>query len=116
MADIGFLNGCKCILLDRDKKFCLSFRKNLKDSGVKPIRLPVRSPNLNSYTERWVLSVKSDCLSKLILLGERSLYNALNNYKIHYHQERNHQGLDNVIPFPNQNNNTELIDSDQIYR
>ena len=50
MADIGFLNGCKYILLDRDKKFCLSFRKLLKDSGVKPIRLPVCSPNLNSYS------------------------------------------------------------------
>ena len=58
------------------------------------------SPNLNAYSERWVLSVKSECLSKLILLGERSLENALTQYMVHYHEERNHQGKDNVLLFP----------------
>jgi len=101
MADVGFLHGCRYVLLDRDTKFCEAFREILRIAGVKCLRLPPKSPNLNSYAERWVLSVKSECVSKLLLFGERSLNNALREYCIHYHTERNHQGLDNVIPFPN---------------
>ena len=86
--------------MDRDSKFCSSFRFILRSAGVDPIRLPAKSPNLNSVAERWVLSIKSECLSKLILFGERSLENAVSQYLEHYHQERNHQGLNNVIPFP----------------
>jgi transposase len=100
MAGIGFLEGSKYVLLDRDSKFCPSFREMLREAGVEPIRLPARSPNLNAFAERCVLSIKSECLSKLVLFGERSLENALKQYLAHYHHERNHQGLDNVIPFP----------------
>jgi transposase InsO family protein len=59
--------------------------------------LPPRSPNLNAYAERWVRSVKEECLAKLILLGEGSLRRALRHYEAHYHEERNHQGKDNVL-------------------
>jgi hypothetical protein len=62
--------------------------------------LPARSPNLNAYAERWVRSVKEECLSKLILLGEGSLRRVLRHYQAHYHQERNHQGKDNLLLFP----------------
>jgi putative transposase len=62
--------------------------------------LPARSPNLNAYSERWVRSVKEECLSKLILFGERSLRRALSEYVEHYHAERNHQGKHNVLLFP----------------
>ena len=62
--------------------------------------LPARSPNLNAYSERWVRSVKEECLSKVILFGERSLRRALNEYVEHYHAERNHQGKGNVLLFP----------------
>jgi transposase InsO family protein len=62
--------------------------------------LPPRSPNLNAYAERWVRSVKEECLGKLILLGEGSLRRALRHYEAHYHEERNHQGKDNVLLFP----------------
>jgi transposase InsO family protein len=99
MAGIGFLDGCKYVLIDRDSKYCASFRAILRSSGVKSIRLPAWSPDLNSYAERWVLTVKSECLWKLILVGEQSLWNALKQFVEHYHEERNHQGLDNVIPF-----------------
>jgi hypothetical protein len=61
--------------------------------------LPARSPNLNSYAERWVRSVKEECLSRLILFGESSLRRALQQYIVHYHEERNHQGKDNRIFF-----------------
>ena len=69
-------------------------------SSVKTLVLPPRSPNLNAYAERWVKSVKEECLAKLILLGEGSLRRALRHYEAHYHEERNHQGKDNVLLFP----------------
>jgi len=62
--------------------------------------LPARGPNLNAYAERWVRSVKNECLSKLILIGERSLRRALSEYVDHYHTERNHQGMDNILLLP----------------
>jgi putative transposase len=68
--------------------------------GVKPLRLPAYSPNLNAFAERWVRSVKEECLSKLILFGEASLRRALGEYVKHFHTERNHQGKGNVILFP----------------
>ena len=55
---------------------------------------------MNSFAERWVRSVKEECLSKLILFGERSLQRALQQYVVHYHEERNHQGKENLILFP----------------
>jgi len=64
------------------------------------VKLPAGSPNLNAYAERWVKSVKDECLSRLILLGEASLRCALRSYLKHYHGERNHQGKDNVVLFP----------------
>ena len=67
---------------------------------MKTLALPPRSPNLNAYAERWVRSVKEECLAKLILLGEGSLRRALRHYEAHYHEERNHQGKDNVLLFP----------------
>ena len=67
---------------------------------VKPLALPARSPNLNAHAERWVRSVKDECLSKVILFGERSLRRALSNYVDHFHTERNHQGKGNILLFP----------------
>jgi transposase InsO family protein len=85
---------------DRDAKFCQSFRELIKTGSVNPLRLRARSPNLNSYAERWVRSVKEECLSRLILFGESSLRRALQEYIVHYHEERNHQGKGNRILFP----------------
>ena len=67
---------------------------------MKCLRLPPRSPNLNAFAERWVRSVKHECLSHLILFGERSLRRALIQFQEHYHEERNHQGKSNVPLFP----------------
>ena len=98
----GFLGNCRYLLHDRDSKFCSSFDEILEMGNVKPIRLPARSPNLNAHAERWVKSVKEECLSKLILFGEASLKRALEHYVVHYHAERNHQGKGNVLLFPSQ--------------
>jgi transposase InsO family protein len=100
MEGWGTLRDCRYLLHDRDTKFTCSFRAIIKSGQVKPLMLPARSPNLNAYAERWVRSVKEECLSKLILFGERSLRRALSGYVAHYHAERNHQGKSNVLLFP----------------
>jgi hypothetical protein len=64
------------------------------------LALPPKSPNLNAFAERWVCSIRQECLSKLILFGEASLRLALNEYIAHYHFERNHQGNSNLLLFP----------------
>jgi transposase InsO family protein len=64
---------------------------------VKAVKLPARSPNLNAYAERFVRSVKSECLEQIIPLGERHLRKAVSEYSKHYHIERNHQGLGNEL-------------------
>jgi len=96
----GFLDQRRHVLHDRDTKFCSLFRATLATGGIKPIQLPARSPNLNSHAERWVRSVKGECLSKLILFGEASLRRALTEFVDHFHAERNHQGKGNVLLFP----------------
>jgi transposase InsO family protein len=98
-ASTGCLRDHRYVLHNRDTKFCASFRSILQDGGVHPLRLPARSPNLNAFAERWVRSVKQECLSKLILLGECSLRRVLAEYVTHYHEERNHQGKNNLLLF-----------------
>ncbi|MCP4949099.1 MAG: transposase family protein, partial [Aestuariibacter sp.] len=100
MDEWGFLDNCRYFIYDRDTKYCESFRKIIESGDVKTLPLPARSPNLNAFAERWVKSVKDECLSKLILFGETSLRSALREYLVHYHVERNHQGKDNVLLFP----------------
>ena len=95
----GYLRQQRYVLHDRDTKFCADFRKTLATGGVKCLRLPPRSPNLNAFAERWVRSVKSECLSHFILFGEGSLRRALKNFCEHYQGERNHQGKANQLLF-----------------
>jgi hypothetical protein len=100
MEGCGVLRDCRYLLHDRDTKYTASFRAIILSGDVEPLVLPARSPNLNAHAERWVRSVKEECLSKIILFGERSLRRALNEYVEHYHAERNHQGKGNVLLFP----------------
>ena len=93
--DDGCLSDKRFLILDRDSKYSLDFRTLLNDSGIEIVRLPPRSPNLNAYAERFVRSIKTECLSRMIFFGERSLRKATREYAAHYHRERNHQGLDN---------------------
>jgi putative transposase len=93
----GFLNGSRHLIHDRDPQFTMSFREILKSSGVDTVKLPARSPNLNAYAERFVRSIKSECLAQIIPLGERHLRHAVQEYTEHYHVERNHQGLGNRL-------------------
>jgi hypothetical protein len=96
----GILRDCCYLLHDRDTKYTQSFRAIIASGRVEPLALPAQSPNLNAYAERWVRSVNEERLSKVILLGERSLRRALNEYVEHFHVERNHQGKGNILLFP----------------
>ena len=100
MDEWGFLDNCSYLIHDRDTKYCQSFRDIVESGDVRTLPLPARSPNLNAFAERWVKSVKDECLSKLILFGEASLRRTLREYVVHYHAERNHQGKGNVLLFP----------------
>ena len=100
MAEWGFLSPGQYLIHDRDGKYCAAFQQIIDVAGVTRVPLPPRSPNLNAYAERWVRSVKEECLSRLILFGEASLRHALTQYVAHFHHERNHQGKGNVLLFP----------------
>ena len=100
MEEWGFLSPGQYLIHDRDGKYCPAFQQVIDATGVKRVPLPPRSPNLNAYAERWVRSIKEECLSRLILFGEASLHDALTQYGEHFHHERNHQGKGNVLLFP----------------
>jgi transposase InsO family protein len=100
MADWGFLVPGQYLIHDRDGKYCPAFQHILDAAGIKRVPLPPRSPNLNAYAERWVRSVKEECLSRVLLFGKASLRHVLTQYVEHFHHERNHQGKGNVLLFP----------------
>jgi hypothetical protein len=93
----GFLKGMRYLVHDRDPLFTDEFREVLRAAGVECVKLPARSPDLNAYAERFVLSIKSECLNRILPLGERHLRHAVGEFVDHYHLERNHQGLDNRL-------------------
>ena len=99
-ADDGFLERKRYVLMDRDTKFSAGFRNILEESGVEPVLLPPRSPNLNAHVERFHRSLKEECLEHMIFFGEESLRKAVVQFLEHYHQERNHQGLGNRLVEP----------------
>ena len=93
----GFLRRKRHLIIDRDAKFTAQFKRILKDAGVKTVLTAWRAPNMNAVAERFVLSMKRECLDRMILFGERSLRRAISNYVDHYHTERAHQGVGNVV-------------------
>jgi transposase InsO family protein len=103
----GFLLGNRFLIIDRDGKYCAGFIDIIKDAGIRPVRCPAKAPNCNAFAERFVKSIKYECLNKMIFFGVGSLERAVSYYLDHYHQERNHQGLENRIisPEPNLLNN-----------
>ena len=96
----GFLLGTTHLILDRDPVFTADVRTTLAKAGVRVVRLPPKSPNLNAYAERFVGSVRRECLSKLVSLGERHLRHALQEFIRHSNAERNHQGVRNRLLQP----------------
>ena len=93
----GFLRTARYLIHDRDPLYTHVVADILTSGGVQPIRLPPKSPNLNAYAERFVRSIKEECLNRVIPLGEGHLRLLAQEYVEHYHRERNHQGLDNRL-------------------
>ena len=97
----GFCSGKTHLIIDRDTKYTESFKQMLKSFGVESVLCPVRAPKCNAFAERFVRSIKHECLDRLIPLGLRHLNLAIGGYVEHYNTERNHQGIgDKLINGP----------------
>ncbi len=96
-CDGGFLTGKRFLIVDRDAKFSPKFKSILGGSGVEILLTACQAPNMNAYAERFVRSIKSECLDQTIFLGRGALVRAIAEYAAHYHDERSHQGIGNVM-------------------
>ena len=96
----GFFMGKRYLIHDRDPLYTKDFLGILATTGVQSVKLPPRSPNLNAHAERFVRTIKESCLDQMIFFGEDSLPLAIYHFILHYHLERNHQGLDNRLIVP----------------
>ena len=96
-ADVGLLRQHRGLICDRDRKWSQDVRRLLGDAGIHVVLTPVGAPNANAYAERFVRSIKEECLVRMIPVGERHFRRALREFVEHYHGERNHQGLQNAL-------------------
>jgi len=93
----------KFLIRDRDAKFTASFDEGFSSEGIRVIKSPVRSPKANAYAERWVRTVRAECLDWILILGRRHLNGILQEYVRHYNEHRPHRGLDLGVPVPSGN-------------
>ena len=96
-GDSGLLSEGRLLLCDRDPKWSSGVERWLGTAGVHVVRTPPSAPNCNAYAERFVRSIKEECLDRIVPLGERHLRRTLQEFVAHYHRERNHQGLVNEL-------------------
>ena len=96
----GFLRSSRMLIHDRSSLFSKQFRQLLRSARVETVRLPARSPNLDAYAERFVRTIRQECLSRIIFFGEASVRQAVEEFVVHYNRERNHQSLGNKIVQP----------------
>jgi transposase InsO family protein len=89
----GFLRNATYLIHDRDPLFTEAFEAVLRERGVKSVRIPAQSPNCNPHAERFVETIKCECLNHLVVFGERHLRYVIKEFMAHYHRERFHQGL-----------------------
>jgi transposase InsO family protein len=86
------------LIRDRDTKFTASFDEVFFSEGIRIIRTPARSPRANAYAERWVRTVRRECLDRLLLVGRRHAEHVLLEYMCHYNEQRPHRGIDLAVP------------------
>jgi transposase InsO family protein len=96
----GPLRSCRYLIMDRDHKFSPHFKASLRRESIEPVLCPPRAPNCNAYAERLVHSVKEECLARIIPIELESVRRAVSEFLVHYHAERNHQGLENRLIEP----------------
>jgi len=98
MMQLGDAPPFRALIHDRDTKFGGAFDEVFRSEGMKVIRTPVRAPNANAYAERWVRTVRSDCLDRILIVGRRHLERVLRVYVRHYNEHRPHRALGLVPP------------------
>jgi hypothetical protein len=98
LADSG--HSIKFLIRDRDAKFTASLDEVFRSEGIRVIKTPVRSPRENAYAERWVRTVRTECLGWIVVLGRRHLNGVLREYVGHYNKERPHRGIGLGVPAP----------------
>jgi putative transposase len=96
-ADDRLLVDCCVLVCDRDAKWRERVLDQLGEAGIRVVQTPFRAPNANAYAERFVRSIKYECLNRMIPLGERHFRRTMAEYVEHYHHERNHQGIENEL-------------------
>jgi hypothetical protein len=96
-AGEGPLLDHRALICDRDTKWSAPVRARLSDAGIRVVQTPYQAPNANAYAERFVRSIKQECLNRVIPFGERHLRRTIVEYVEHYHLERNHQGIENEL-------------------
>jgi hypothetical protein len=92
-AEDGFLRNATRLIHDRDPLYTKAWTTLLKSEGVASVRIPAHSPNCNPFAERFVRTVRDECLRHFVIFGERHLRHLLHEFCAHYHEERYHQGL-----------------------
>jgi transposase InsO family protein len=97
MDDAATVQTPEVLICDRDQKWSREVRRGLQGAGIRVVRIPERAPNANAHAERFVRSIKEECLDRLIPIGEQHFRRAVTDFVQHYHDERNHQGLDNRL-------------------
>ena len=90
-------NQCRVLICDRDAKWSAAVRERLEEAGIRVVQTPYEAPNANAYAERFVRSIKEECLDRIIPIGEGHFRRAVSEFVSHYHRERNHQGLENAL-------------------
>jgi transposase InsO family protein len=88
---------CRVLICDRDAKWSAPVRAHLQDAGLRVVQTPYHAPNANAYAERFVRSIREECLGRLIPLGEHHFRRVVAEFVAHYHGERNHQVLSNEL-------------------
>jgi putative transposase len=96
----SFRRAKRYLIIDRNALYCDAFKSILRAAGVRPIRIPASSPNCNSIAERFVLSIKSECLNRFEFFGIKSMRRATAEFVAHYLSERNHQGIGDQLIAP----------------
>jgi len=96
----GLLERMRFLVHDRDSKFSTAFDEVFRSEGLKVIHTPIRAPQANAYAERFVRTVRAECLDWLLIIGRRHLETVLRTYTAHYNRERPHRGLALRTPDP----------------
>ena len=114
VMQLGDEQPFRFLIHDRDAKFSHAFDEVFRGEGVKVIRTPIQAPNANAHAERWVRTLRADCLDRILILGRRHLEQVLRIYCQHYNQHRPHRAL-RLLP-PNGRDPTPLNATVRLHR